>query len=572
VAELIDVAEWKARSMRRAIAVATAVGLLLGGVSGATSAQATPGADARVAAVAATALRQAPAASASALASGDAAAAAAATSRIAWGACADPDLQAVKAQCGYLSVPLDHRRPTKARIQLAVSRIQHTVPAAEFQGILLVNPGGPGGSGLALPAFIAGRVPNGVGAAYDWIGFDPRGVGASKPALACDSTYFGYDRPPYVPASRSIEAAWLAKAKGYAKACDSAGGRLLDHLKTTDTVKDMDAIRAALGQKKLNLYGFSYGTYLGQVYSTLFPSKVRRMVLDGNVDPRGVWYRANLSQDTAFDRNIKVFFGWIADRDGLYQLGTTAEAVESAYYATQQKLFAEPAAGVIGPDEWNDLFVSAGYSVRAWPGIAGRFAGFVNDGDAAALKAAFDASFPTTEGSDNGYAMYLATQCSDVQWPTAFRTWRRDNDRIHATAPFLTWNNAWYNAPCLTWGAKAGKPVQVNGKKAPGLLLISETLDAATPFAGALEVRSRFPKSSLIEGVGGTTHSASLNGVACVDNAVAEYLSTGKLPKRVGGRQSDLKCGALPQPAGTVYATRTESSDLSKREQLIYAR
>ncbi|OJF14180.1 alpha/beta hydrolase [Couchioplanes caeruleus] len=95
--------------------------------------------------------------------------------------------------------------------------------------------------------------------------------------------------------------------------------------------------------------------------------------------------------------------------------------------------------------------------------------------------------------------------------------WQRDNWRTYGKAPFITWNNAWYNAPCRNWGAKPGKPVAVNGKKAPPILLISETHDAATPYSGSLELRKRFPRSVLLEGVGATTHSGSLSGIACTD-------------------------------------------------------
>src|SRR5690349_20580410 len=202
---------------------------------------------------------------------------------ITWGACENAGLQARQAECGFLTVPLDYAAPAGKTLELAVSRIKHSVPAAEYQGVMLVNPGGPGGAGLALPV-LGDLVPKKAGAAYDWIGFDPRGVGASKPALTCDATYAGYRRPPYVPSTRAIERAWLARAKGYAAACARNGGALLHHLRTTDSVRDLERLRSALGAKQINFYGFSYGTYLGQVYATLHPERVRRMVFDGNVD------------------------------------------------------------------------------------------------------------------------------------------------------------------------------------------------------------------------------------------------------------------------------------------------
>ena len=118
----------------------------------------------------------------------------------------------------------------------------------------------------------------------------------------------------------------------------------------------------------------------------------------------------------------------------------------------------------------------------------------------------------------------------------------------HQTAPFLTWNNAWFNAPCRYWPARAGTPVNVNGARVPPMLLISETNDAATPCAGAIEVRKRYPASVLIEGVGGTTHAGSLSGVACTDDRIATYLLTGALPTRLSGDRSDVQCEPVPPP------------------------
>src|SRR4051812_12929698 len=210
-----------------------------------------------------------------------------------WGKCDNASLVARHAECGFLTVPLDYAKPASRTIELAVSRIRHKTPHAGYLGVMLVNPGGPGGSGLAL-SVLGDFVPDKAGDAYDWIGFDPRGVGASRPALSCDSTYAGYNRPAYVPTTAALEKTWLNKARGYAEACAASGGPLLDHLRTTDTVADMESIRAALGVPQISYYGFSYGTYIGQVYATLHPDRVRRMVLDGVVDPTRVWYKSNL--------------------------------------------------------------------------------------------------------------------------------------------------------------------------------------------------------------------------------------------------------------------------------------
>ncbi len=266
---------------------------------------------------------------------------------IVWGRCADGDLQQAGATCGDLVVPLDYARPGGEKIRLAVSRVLHTSPDAAYQGVMLTNPGGPGGSGQFL-SILGQFVPNDAGGAYDWIGFDPRGVGASRPSLSCDGRYFGLDRPSYVPRTRHLMRVWLGRSRHYARACATANGRrLLAHSRTRDTVQDMESLREALGQETINFYGFSYGTYLGPVYATLHPTRVRRFVLDSNVDPRTVWYRANLNQDVAFDRNLRIYFRWLARYDRVYHLGSRAGCHRAALLPAAHP--ARPPPGRWGP-------------------------------------------------------------------------------------------------------------------------------------------------------------------------------------------------------------------------------
>jgi pimeloyl-ACP methyl ester carboxylesterase len=465
---------------------------------------------------------------------------------ISWGACDDPNLADAGAQCGLVSVPLDYTKPNGAKIKLAVSRIKHTVPDAKAQGVMVVNPGGPGASGLGL-ATLGQYVPNGAGDFYDWIGFDPRGVGSSQPSISCDPNYFGFARPNYIPVQPSDLQAWLARSKGYADACRS-NGPILSHMTTIDSAKDMDSIRAALGVAQINYYGFSYGTYLGQVYSTLFPSHVRRMVLDSNVDPRNVWYQANLNQDIAFNQNIKIWFGWLAKYDNVYHLGQTEKAVETLFYKIEAKLTFHPADGKIGGDEWVDIFLYAGYYQQTWLDLGDAFSRYVHGNDVANLEAEFLGADGL--GDDNGFAVYNAVQCTDVQWPQKWSTWAHDNWATFAQAPFETWANAWYNAPCLYWpaAAHAKKPMKIDGSKIKSALLIDETLDAATPYEGSLEVRKLFPHSSLIALPGGTSHANSLYGDACLDDQIAAYLSDGTLPARKPGNRADTTCAPLPVP------------------------
>ena len=470
--------------------------------------------------------------------------------------------------CGFLTVPLDYSKPKGAKIRLAVSKLPHRSSAKDYQGIMLVNPGGPGGSGLSLAVLGIGSIVPGNGDDdYDWIGFDPRGVGDSEPALACDRRYFGYDRPNYVPTTAKLERTWRKKAAGYSADCRSSKARrLLAHMKTRDTVADMDSLRRALGQKKLNFYGFSYGTYLAQTYASLHPSRVRRFVLDGNVDPRGVWYQGNLDQDRAFETTINVWFDWLAKHNDVFGLGDSADVVAAGYYRQLAKLDKSPSGG-IGPDELNDVLLEAGYYVYDWVELGDAYAALVHDNNPALIKEFYDDANPQVKGGDNGYAVYLGVQCTDTKWPQSWSKNRLDAWRTFATAPFETWNNTWFNTPCLTWPAKPGKPIKVSGRKVSSkILLISETLDAATPYSGSLQVRRLFPTASLIEGVGGTTHAGSLSGVACTDNAIGAYLKDGTVPARRSGNRSDLQCPPVPQPEPT-QDTRVQQQSPNRDQQ-----
>lgn len=486
-----------------------------------------------------------------------------------WGTCSNATLNAVGAQCGFVTVPLNYDKPKGTKIKLAVSRVQHN-PDVTSQGPILINPGGPGGSGLIYAAIGQLWFPQDVSESYDWIGFDPRGVGSSVPSLSCISDFDGYNRPAYVPDTQKLFNTWTSLSKKYARACLQNGGAdLLNNLTTIDAAKDMDSIRIALNAPQINYYGFSYGTYLGQVYNNLFPGKMRRVIYDGVVDPTRVWYSSNLDQNIAFEKTIKVYFTWVAENDSIYHLGTTEKAVEKKYYKELDKLKKSPAGGIIGPDEFTDVLLSAGYYVYGWDDIGHAFADLVNDGDYSGVQSLFGGP----DFDDNGHAIYLAVICTDAQWPKNFAKVTNDNWRTNAKAPFETWGNAWFNGPCNYWPAKAqGKPLNIKGGNTSALL-INETLDAATPYSGALEVRKRYPDSVLIEGVGGTTHAGSMSGVSCTDDKIIEYLRTGKLPKRTGGNHSDVQCPPVPAPAATstdaAAATAASSSAATTARAMI---
>ncbi|HET6878309.1 MAG TPA: alpha/beta hydrolase [Jatrophihabitans sp.] len=464
-------------------------------------------------------------------------------------------------QCGRLIVPLDYSHPQGRKISLAVSRIKHTVPRSKYQGVMLTNPGGPGGSGLILP-ILKYYVPNHAGDAYDWIGFDPRGVGSSRPSLTCNQYFFHGDRPQYRPVTGTIMHQWVTRSKRYARQCvDAKHSALFNHVKTVDTVNDMESLRKALHAKKINYYGFSYGTYLGQVYATLHPNRVRRFVLDSNVDPKRVFYKSNQDQDRAFQKTFNIYFHWLARYHRVYHVGATFHNARARWIAARRHLDKHAARGILGGDELIDVFTSAGYYVYGWEDIAKAWSAYENQHNPRPLIRMYKSANPITKGADNGYAMYLGTQCTDAPWPHNQAKTNRDNWRLDKRYSYFTWSNAWFNGPCDYWKFPAGQPVQVSGAnvKTP-ILMIDETYDAATPYPGNLVVRHLFPSASLIEGLDGSTHAGSLSGVACTDDTIARYLTKGTVPRRKAHYGADKICPPVPQPNPTASGAATPNA------------
>ncbi|MDR3032259.1 MAG: alpha/beta hydrolase, partial [Kitasatospora sp.] len=392
-------------------------------------------------------------------------------------------------QCTRLRVPLDYQRPGGRKITLALSRIPATAPPGQRQGVLLVNPGGPGASGLGLAAVVAKGLDPAVAADYDIVGFDPRGVGSSTPALHCDPGFFSRVQPDYIPASRAAEQVWENRAKAYAADCEKHFGWMLPHMTTEDAARDMDSIRAALGQQKISYFAYSYGTYIGQVYATLFPDRVRRMVLDSTVDPAGVWYTDNLDQDFAFQGRMNAFFAWLARYQRVYQLGSTAAQTRQAWYRVRTRLGTHPIDGpsgpLIGPDEYDDTFLQGGYDNTLWPTLAAALAAYYHTGSVQGIVSQFNLYGAQSE---NEFAVYNAVECSDVNWPRSWAKWNSDTRRVYRSAPFEAWDNTWFNAACAFWPVRGpAHPLRITGAGLPGILMLQGTLDAATPYSGAMQ-------------------------------------------------------------------------------------
>ena len=288
-----------------------------------------------------------------------------------------------------------------------------------------------------------------------------------------------------------------------------------------------------------------------------------RFVLDGVVNSRRVWYAANVDQDRAFERSINQFWRYLATHSRDFHLGRSWRVIRSGYFRQLTLLDRRPlAGGRLGPDELHDAMLDAAYYVYDWDTLGYAYADLVRRHQGATLVQLYRQSQPN---DDNGYAVYNAVQCTDTPWPGWART-RRDTWRVHRRAPFATWGNTWYNAPCLNWHApRHSRPVASGRAVTAKILLINETRDGATPYSGALTTRGLFPSSSLVAGVGGTTHASSLSGVPCVDSTVATYLRTGAVPARRSGNRADRACPRVPPPAplqiGRVQARASDRSD-----------
>jgi pimeloyl-ACP methyl ester carboxylesterase len=471
-------------------------------------------------------------------------------SQLHWHACS-AGLQGL--ECSSLQVPVNYADPGGRKLTLALSMAPATAPKSQQQGVMLVNPGGPGASGLSLAAAVQQGISPQVAKDYDIVGFDPRGVGSSVPALSCDPSFFSGVLPDYIPANASAQQVQINRAKMYAQDCEKRFGWLLPYMTTQNVARDLDSIRAAFGTSKITYYAFSYGTYLGQVYATMFPGRVRRMVLDSVVDPQGVWWTDNIQQDYAFQSRLEAFFAWTAKYDSTYGLGTTAAQVQASYYKARGMLKAHPLDGangqpMIGEDELDDTFLEGGYLNTLWPGLAQALSQYVKSGGTqdSSLVGQYEANGVQNE---NEFAVYNAVQCADVDWPRSWAYWNSATEKVYKTAPYQAWDNAWYNAACAFWPVKGpAQPLRISGTGLPPILLLQGTLDPATPYAGAQDAHRLLPSARMVVVEGSGNHGQSLEYPAntCVQNYLNNYLGTGAVPGKPG--LVNATCPAVPDP------------------------
>ncbi|AUI63758.1 alpha/beta hydrolase [Amycolatopsis sp. BJA-103] len=458
--------------------------------------------------------------------------------KLAWGACESFKDKAF--DCAKLTVPLDYLKPDGETISIGVLR--HKAKKADQRiGSLVVNPGGPGGSGVSAAARIAKSLPAATLAGrFDIVGFDPRGVGTSDPTLVCltdaerDADRAEDSESDTTPSGITKQ---LAEARAYAAKCAERtkhGKELLANIGTRDVVRDLDVLRSVLGDEKLTYLGFSYGTQIGTAYAEAYPDKVRALLLDGAVDPQLDTAESLVTQMAGFQNTFTEFGQWCVARADC-ALGRDAGAVTKAFQNLVQPLIAKPVPAGNRELSFEDAITgtsAALYSQDAWK--------FLNDGFAELKRGSGKALVALADNyygreSDGRYTgildVYFAVRCVDSTRITDRRVIDGAHERMLRGAPFLAGGTPDMSELdiCSVWPVPATSEVHkpdIEGLPSP--LVISTTDDPATPYASGVNL-ARDLKGALLT-FEGAQHTVFLDGNACVDGAGFAYLIDGKLP------------------------------------------
>jgi len=472
---------------------------------------------------------------------------------LSWGQC--PEVSAATTRdprltCATVQVPLDYHQPDGPKIDVAISRLPSTKPDKRH-GVLLVNPGGPGLPGLDTPGDFARTLPASVLEGYDLIGFDPRGVAHSTPQSCglADPSVVGLF--PY-PSADGSTAANVDLGRAQARQCSGIADRLR-HFTTANTARDLDRVRQALGEEKVSYWGQSYGTYLGTVFGSLFPDRVDRMVLEGNVDPTKVWAESVGQWGKGVAERFPDAARVAAAQNGVLGLGGTVDEVTRTYLALADRLDRTPAP-IAGTALTGALLRNVTHSLmlhnetlpvlaQFWKAAADLADGRPTDADGEVLEQVF-AENPATPGvpADNQATMFLALDCGDVAWSRDLADYatRTAADRakwpLTAGMPADVWACAFWPTPPVE------APVTVTDNGPRTTLILQNKRDNATPWDAGLGLRKALGKRAAFVGVDNGGHYVHHAGSACADGATVDFLTTGHLP------DADVTCTDVAQP------------------------
>lgn len=456
--------------------------------------------------------------------------------KLSWRECGVPGFE-----CTSMKAPLDYEHPEAGDIDIAVSRRQATNPSKRI-GSLVVNPGGPGGSGIGyLQAYAGIGYPAPVRAVYDMVSFDPRGVDRSSPVECLTGpamdTYTQVDQTPDTPAEQTR---LVAAFKEFAAACQARSQRILPHVSTVDAARDMDVLRAALGDEKLTYVGASYGTFLGATYADLFPGRVGRLVLDGAMDPSRPALELNRDQTAGFETAFRAFAADCAEQVGCPLGQGSPDAVAERLKEFFRKVDAQPvpttdrARPQLGEALATTGVIAALYDENAWPQLREALASAIDDNDGNGLLALADSYYEREP--DGKYANLMsanaAVNCLDQ--PPAFagpEAVEKAVASFEKASPVFGAGLAWASLNCAYWPAKAtGTARALNAKGAPPIVVVGTTRDPATPYKWAQGLAGQLDSGVLLT-YDGDGHTAYGRGSECIDSAINSYLRDGTAPE-----------------------------------------
>ncbi|MFK0016678.1 alpha/beta hydrolase [Streptomyces sp. NPDC091027] len=455
--------------------------------------------------------------------------------KLTWRECGVPGFQ-----CSTMKAPLDYANPGSGQdVDIAVSRRVATGPGKKL-GSLVVNPGGPGGSGIGyLQAYAGIGYPAPVRARYDMVSFDPRGVQRSSPVECLTGPEMDkYTQVDQTPDDDAERAELVAAFKEFAAGCRARSERVLPHVSTVDAARDMDLLRGVLGDEKLNYVGASYGTFLGATYADLFPGRVGRLVLDGAMDPARPSLDLNRDQTAGFDTAFTSFAKDCAKQPDCPLGNGSPEEVGERLKDFFRKLDAQPVASgdparPLGEALATTGVIAALYDESAWPQLREALRSAMN-GDGAGLLALADSYYE--RGADGKYAnlMFANAAVNCLDQPPAFSGPDAVDSALPSfekASPVFGAGLAWAALNCAYWPVKAtGTAKELVAKGAPPIVVVGTTRDPATPYKWAQALAGQLDSGTLLT-YDGDGHTAYGRGSDCIDSAINRYLLEGKPPQ-----------------------------------------
>ncbi len=438
--------------------------------------------------------------------------------------------------CGQLDVPVDYAHPDGKRLSLLLVKA-HLASQTNRIGSLAVNPGGPGGSGVDLAIGLSLSLPIGILQRFDVVGFDPRGVGNSAPLVCLDSKQKDAEAAsPPLPSTPAEITEFTHHAQQFASACLDKYPDL-EHLNTVETARDLDLIRGALGDDKLSYLGYSYGTELGAVYATLFPDRVRALVLDGAVDPTLTDIESDHQQAGGFENAYSRFIQNCIAQGAACSLGSDPAAKVAALL---QQTAATPIAGP-DPTETRKAtdgivttaIISAMYDETSWAELSKAIASALA-GDPTGIFSLAD-SYNGRYTDSNGTVHFsnildanAAISCNDSKQVSTLDQVESYSKAWAEQYPMFGGSFAWSLYTCTPWPTRRHPLPTITAPTAAPSLVVGTTNDPATPYSGAISLTKALGAAQLLtwDGDGHTAYPKT----ACITNAVDDYLISLTLP------------------------------------------